>query len=301
MHHGLALWEDCVMETTTTVEGRKSNVESQSGGAPAPRKRAAGRAAVQGKWREISGISVENERTMSAKERRAAIRKLKAVVEREIRAELKEAAEDAEFKGERTFLWEPIPAICHRLEIGPAVLSRLMRELTGLSVAQMVDKIRAEGMKEKLRENLRDCFKKYWHKPGHAKWGVSKISALLDEFWRGLKALRRSGSFSYATWAIELGFANYTRFYRACVLQYGMTPTQLEHAVLCEYAEWYSLATDLGERVHAQQAKWNKMLERYRPPYNDEWAAAMKERPEFIARMRAELELAEDVWEEAGK
>src|ERR1043165_1400889 len=159
------------------VEGRNSKVEGRVDGDDAETRgrgdaervsfrgakgdTASWKPAVQSRWREISGITVENERKMSAKERRAGVRKLKAVVEQEIRLELKEAAEEQAdrnvcptVRSERTFLWEPIPAICHRLEIGPTVLSRLMKELTGMSATQMVDKIRAEGIREKLRENL---------------------------------------------------------------------------------------------------------------------------------------------------
>src|SRR6185295_9964327 len=63
------------------------------------------------KWRVISGITVENEKTLTAAERRAGIRKLKDVMEAEIRAELQATQEDADLFFERTYLWEPIPAI----------------------------------------------------------------------------------------------------------------------------------------------------------------------------------------------
>src|SRR5947207_16011484 len=103
MRHGLLVWENCAMDTA--VESRTSNVESQAD------SRAAGTAAVQSRWREISGITVENEPSMTPKERRAAIRKLKALVEQEIREELKAAAGESGFTGERTYLWVPVPEI----------------------------------------------------------------------------------------------------------------------------------------------------------------------------------------------
>ena len=304
----------------TVVEGRKSEVEGLGngangtigveghqrenarqhgaeycsvapGGAPAPRKRATGTAAVQSKWREISGISVENERTMSAKERRAAIRKLKVVFEQEIREELKAAAEDVEFTGERTMLWDPVAGICFRLEIGPTVLSRLMKELTGMSAPQMVDRIRAEGVRGKLRENLRVIVVKKWKKPG------AEFQADFHGLRDGIKMHRRSEGLSCTAVAIELGFGSYTRFYRACLLCYGKTPTQLEDEVLREYGEWFNLASALWRRRDVERQSWDKSpcWDPYRRPYSDWWTKALRERPEWVARLRAEIEVDESV------
>jgi hypothetical protein len=219
-------------------------------------------------WQEISGIdhanlhsmpekeyragleklmeAAENEGTMTPEKRRAAIRKLKEVVEREIREELNAANEDVELMCERTHLWEPTLAICRKLEIGPAVLSRLMRELTGISTSQMVDKIRGEGLKEKLRENLVGFVLKHFKRPGVLQDGTA------GNFWEKLRAMRRQARFSYASWAIDLGFANYTRFYRACLLCFRQTPTQIEDEILREFAEWFAIARELLKRQNAE-------------------------------------------------
>src|SRR5262245_36076926 len=74
------------------------------------------------KWREISGILVENEMGMGEEERRGGLRKLFRMAEAEMRSEMKRAAEDVENRSERTFLWEPIAAVCRRLEISQANL-----------------------------------------------------------------------------------------------------------------------------------------------------------------------------------
>ena len=252
-------------------------------------------------WREISGITVANERTMRPKERRAAIRKLKDVVEREIRAELKAAKEDAEGAGERSYLWDPCAAIAHRLGIGPTVLSRLMREFSGMSTSQMVDKIRAEGIREKLREHVKRVIMR-GPKPGEGGQKVhQRLWEQCQDFRELLKRSRRTVDFSLATWAIELGFANYTRFYRACLLQYGRTPTQLEEEALREFAEWYVLAGELQLRATAPRKTWDRSYDRYRRPFDDEWARAVRERPAYIARMRGEIELHESVVELAGE
>ncbi|HLX62838.1 MAG TPA: hypothetical protein VKX17_16290 [Planctomycetota bacterium] len=288
-------------ENTAARAGGGTHV---NGGGSAAAATAAGRLEAGGtkaggttaRWREVSGLRVENEKTLLGKERRGALRKLYKVVEEEIRAELKSAQEDEAFKEERTFLWEPIPAVCQRLEIAPTVLSRLLKELTGMSSWQLVDKIRAEGIKEKLRAELLEWVKWRFRAPG--AWGGAELSFgdVLTEFWETLKAKRRAANFSYATRAIELGFANYTRFYRACLLCYKKTPSQLEDEVLREFADWFSLAQGLIDRLrakefrHQRDPRWDK----YRAPYADEWAENLKTRPEWMARMRAELGMGEE-------
>ena len=246
------------------------------------------------RWREISGITVENEKAMTPEERRAGIRKLKDVVEAEIRTELNAANEDVELMVERTHLWEPTLAICRKLEIGPAVLSRLMRELTGISTSQMVDKIRGEGLKEKLRENLIAFVLKNFKRPGASHAGTAV------NFWGKLRAMRREAKFSYASWAIDLGFANYTRFYRACLLCFRQTPTQIEDEILREFEEWFTLALQLLARNEAK-LKWTDENRKHRPPYSDGWTAALKARGDWVARMRRELELDESVKGMAGE
>jgi hypothetical protein len=246
------------------------------------------------KWREVSGITVENEKAMTPEARRAGIRKLKDVVEREIREELNAANEDVELMVERTHLWEPTLAICRKLEIGPAVLSRLMRELTGISTSQMVDKIRGEGLKEKLRENLVGFVLKNFKRPGVLQDGTA------GNFWEKLRAMRREAKFSYASWAIDLGFANYTRFYRACLLCFRQTPTQIEDEILREFEEWFTLAKELLARKEAT-TKWTDENKKHRHPYADGWTAALKVRGEWMARMRREIELDETVRGFAGE
>jgi len=239
-------------------------------------------------------LTLSVEKSLTPAGRRAAIRLLYREVEKEIRAELLVAREDAEFKGERTFLWCPIPAICLRLEIGPGVLSRLLKELTGMSASQLVDKIKAEGLKEKLRANLREFVQQRWRPPGSASTEITKeLHENLYTFWQRVKLRRRSAAFSYAGWAAELGFANYTRLYRACLLCYGMSPSQLEDQVLKEYAEFFALATDLKKRKDALDCPHDFQYDRYRAPYHDKWKEAWENRRDWVERMRGELGLVD--------
>src|SRR6185295_6320755 len=114
-----------------------------------------------------------------------------------------------------------------------------------------------------------------------------------------IKECRREDGFTCSTLARELGFASYTRFHRGCLLQYGKTPTQLEEEILREFEEWFDVSCDLRRRRETERESWNKDPDRdiYRRPYSDRWTKALRERPEWVARMRAELEVDESVIE----
>ncbi len=248
------------------------------------------------KWREVSGISSENEAGMGEEERRSGLRKLFKMAEAEMRSEMKRASEDVEHRSERTFLWEPIAAVCRRLEISQANLTRLLKELTGMSATQLADRIRAEGLKEKLRAKLAAWFKQEGE-PGEFSYD-EKVSfeKHVEESWKCIKASRREMSFSYAEMAVELGFANYGRLYRACMLQYGKTPSQLEDEIVREYTRYFILAGTLIKRSWGMSECVNEAkFEKYRAPYTDEWAQVMREKPEWVERMKGEVGL----WEHA--
>ena len=244
------------------------------------------------KWRALSGLTIDAEKSLQGKDRRAAIRKLFAAAESEIRAEVQLAIDDADFKSERTYLWEPIPAVCRTLEISQSALSRFLKELTGMTATQLADKIRAEGLKEKLRAELIAHIQKYHDKPG--KYNVSTLDSLY-EFWDKIKGKRSLPKFSYATRAIGLGFANYTRMYRACLLQYGLTPAQLEDEILRDYAKFFACASHLINRREAAHPikKDVKSMDKYRQPYADKWAQAAKDNPAWLAQNQALFGLSE--------
>ena len=246
------------------------------------------------KWRVLSGLTVEAEKSLQGKERRAAIRKLHAAAETEIRAELQLAQEDVEFKGERTFLWEPIPAVCRHLEISQSALNRLLKELTGMTASQLADKIRVEGLREKIRAGLVEHVKTHHAKPGSK---LRDRDEHREKFWEFLKLHRAEPSFSLATRAIELGFANYTRLYRACLLHYNKTPKQLEDEILNEIAEFFECASDLLHRRDAADYTNEKKTgyDPYRKPYKDDWAKAAETRPEWLTENQEKFGLAEVV------
>ena len=166
-----------------------------------------------------------------------------------------------------------------------------------MSASQMVDRIRAQGVREKLREKLRAMVVENWNKPG------TEYIANFALLKKRIKWFRRKEGFSCSTVALELGFASYTRFHRGCLLQYGKTPTQLEEEILREFEEWFDLSCALRRRRETERESWNKdpLRDPYRRPYSDRWTKALRERPEWVARMRAELEVDESVIELAGE
>lgn len=229
-------------------------------------------------WRIISGFTPELEKTLDGKERRAALRAICKAAEQEIRAELHIASQDDDFPGERSFLWEPLPNVCRRLEISQSALTRFLKEFNGLTATQLVDKIRAENLREKFRKDLIAFVTNNFGAPG--RQAHTKIA-----FWQKLKSLRRDPSFSLASYAIQLGFANYSRMYRACLLKFGKTPTQIEDEILNEMAEFYTVASALEARKNGTITE----------PCNDAWTQAEKSRADWLIQMRTSIGVAPEV------
>ena len=130
---------------------------------------------------------------------------------------------------EKTFLWDPLPEVCHFLQISKAALTRFLRECTGVSANELVDMIRAEKLKEKLRMVLFPAIKELLvqiKKERRADRWFGKFGAMT--IWKRLKDSRRHPKFHRAVLAIELGFPSHQRMYRACLLAYGKTPSQIE-------------------------------------------------------------------------
>ncbi|MCY3021903.1 MAG: hypothetical protein NTW87_23070 [Planctomycetota bacterium] len=250
-------------------------------------------------WQRISGLQPETEGTMTRSERRHALRKLFKHYERLVREALAEHEADPE-KEERTFLWDPVAMICGELGIARRKLSALTKELTGMAAHEVVDKIRAEAIEAKMETELAAIFERriYGGRPFRQDsyyhgWKWTKI------LWDMLKDSRKAPHFALAHWAARLGFANYARFRRGVMLAHGgLTPVQLEGRVLQRFAGYYELAEDVGYRRRALGDMYagQRILEAGQP-YTDRWAQAMKERPEWVAAMKAKLGFDEELEE----
>jgi hypothetical protein len=236
---------------------------------------------------------------MTRSERRHALRKLFKAYERLVREVLAEYERDPE-KDERTFLWDPVATICVELGIARRKLSALTRELTGMAAHEVVDKVRAETIEEKLDADLArrfrrrvDAGKRFHHETTYATWYWEDI------LWDMLKRSRRAPYFDRAAWVVRMGFPNYARYRRGVMLAHGgVTPQQLEGRVIDRFAEYYRLAQWVGNRKEGLGDRcWVTRIKEAGQPYTDRWAQAMQERPEWLAAMKEKLGMAEDLEE----
>jgi len=196
-------------------------------------------------WLQITGFHPEAEIGMNPNERAGKIAALIQSVERLLRYELKAQAkrlaqkdgqnaergdgENGESRWARpTHLWDPVRAVCFEFGISPRKLSAYCRELTGMQISLLVDAIRAESLRTKMKEQLRGVvarIKKEKSEPKNEKPGVAEEA---EEIFQELKASRKGVRFHRTTWAVEMGFTSYPRMFQSCILCYGQTPHQLE-------------------------------------------------------------------------
>ena len=215
-------------------------------------------------WREVSGMDAEGEDACSPGERAEQIGKLLNAVERLARYELNAhaAKRAAGEKDARTYLWDPLASICKYLAISQRKLTTLSKEYTGMAAHELIDRIRAERVKDKMRADLRPFVANFLSTQRHEGTKAQRTEdnnkepaeealrstnpqspisnpQLASAVWYALKVSRQSPEFHRATWAMSHGFANYQRFYRACLLYYGLTPGQLELEVIRELLDEY--------------------------------------------------------------
>ena len=206
-------------------------------------------------WMRISGLFPNAHHTMSPNERAGRIRLLLRRAERMIRFALKQRSDRAvsetasqienckmkisNLNGgdersviEETVFWSPVRQICVYLEISQRLLSGLCREVTGLSIENVVDRIRAEKLRAEFKKRLKDFVLGWFAVAENAQASAGKTRAeIADSIYTALKAARRT-RFQRSQWAFELGFSSYQRLFRAVLLCDGVTPHQLEIEVI---------------------------------------------------------------------
>lgn len=184
-------------------------------------------------WQTLSGLEPEGEAEMSPREREASIRRLLGAVIKLVKFEMDEAEKQKD--DWRSFMWDPLPKVCFYLQISRTKLTKYAKEAMGLSAHEIVDGIRVQKLRERMKEVLR----------GFVLCQVNGISKELGEkvragdelsfaVWKRLKFSRRTPKWDRQTWALSLGFPNYSRMYRACLVLFGKTPAQLEFEVIEE-------------------------------------------------------------------
>ena len=121
------------------------------------------------KWVLVSGLWPDSENTDFVDVRRRKVRALYKAAVLFIRKALKRHEIDPD-KAERSVFWDPVVDVCKAMEISQSALSRYCKELTGNSLTQVMDSVRAEGLKGKLKNGIRKVvqgskFKSYRTKP----------------------------------------------------------------------------------------------------------------------------------------
>jgi hypothetical protein len=251
-------------------------------------------------WQKISGLLPGAEEKMSRSERRAALRKLFKHYEQLAREALAEhAAESGAEKEERTFLWDPLPALCFELRIARRKLSALTKELTGMAAHEVIDKIRAEKIEAKLSADVDAFCLACRIPPGNPDFRDDLVTRenWQAHIWKKLKRSRALPSFDRENHAIEMGFPNYARYRRGVMLSHGgQTPKQLEWDLLGGIGEFYAAAATLKERYKSFSGRNYQWIESHLgQPLDDAWARIMRERPEWIAQMKARLGFFEKI------
>jgi AraC-like DNA-binding protein len=194
-------------------------------------------------WQQLSGLYPDHEPKMSPRERLGAMLLLVKKAEALLRYEIKysgEHASEIDATEVRTYLSDPLRTVCFHLGISQRRLTAYCKELTGMSAVEMVDRLKAEGVRGKIKEELRKFIKltaeelKDGETGGRGDGEKRHDGAGADEFFLALKKSRRDGRWHRTTWAMGLGFSSYQRFFRACLLCFGKTPHEVEMELIEE-------------------------------------------------------------------
>ncbi|HEY3323638.1 MAG TPA: hypothetical protein VGP72_24500 [Planctomycetota bacterium] len=114
-------------------------------------------------WMQVSGLFPDDEPKMSPRERLGAMLLLVKNAERLLRYEMKySSAHQSEIDAAevRTYLWDPLRTVCFHLGISQRRLTGYCKELTGMSAVEMVDRIKAENVRERIKRELREFITK---------------------------------------------------------------------------------------------------------------------------------------------
>jgi hypothetical protein len=166
-------------------------------------------------------------------------------------------------------------AVCFKLEISLAQLSRFSKETTGMSAVEMVDCIRMQRARKEMKKALVEFIRTLHaqksdgtpsavaragggaaagdgrlpvaHEGGafsaenellkieNCKMEISNCEELnADAIWEELKKVRRAPRWHRTSWAASMRFSSYGKFFRASILVFGVTPHELEMALIDE-------------------------------------------------------------------
>jgi len=194
-------------------------------------------------WRLVSGILPGNDlHAMHPNERAGRLTLLIRAVEKVIRYEWR-AFEKTRREGvasqvddPRVRWWDPMRLVSEHFGIAYSALSRFSREVAGLAASDLTDRVKAETMRTRMKEEV-----KAWvlaiHKENAKALEDVKADEKADALWSLVAKKRGRGRWSRAAWAARFGYSSYTKFQRACLAEHGVSPVELERAVLEEVLE----------------------------------------------------------------
>jgi hypothetical protein len=211
-------------------------------------------------WQTISGIDPKREAEMSADERDAGIRKLVAEVRTRAAVEFEREDLGKIPEGERSIFWDPLQRICGQLGISRTKLSSYSRELTGLRAHELSDEILA---KRRLQGRL-ECWVKMMVGPElelmRGVFSKARIDLAFKRMWgarfaKWLKGIRSSGKGSFAA---TMGFANYSRLSRACLIAFGKALDHMELDLVVQHVQKFLETEGLTQRREERKEQQQK-------------------------------------------
>jgi len=286
-------------------------------------------------WRVISGLEAGKEDELSPGERAAGIKKLLNVFARVLKNEFREQREKDRARREvrvtnggsvaaedlgiavkeleerdvqanslqnmdelpRSVLWDPVACVCNYLSIAERMLSRLGREVCGVSAQQMADRLRVRAMRPGLRAELEEFVRREvpdFHDGNNRPDKPRGAQLYLLSRWREYKRDRVEES--NAARAVKYGFKYPARLQMACLMEYGITLEGMELEELESVATYYAARCALGRRAAGIEHPFNAphICRTYAiKPYTDLWATLWREKREWLMAMKAKWGLDE--------
>jgi len=193
-------------------------------------------------WRVLSGLmpGLDWDR-LHPNERAGRLTVLIRAVEKIVRYEWRafEKARDAKGGNDdpRVRWWDPMRVVCEHFGIAYSMLSRIAREVAGLGASDVTDRVKAETVRAQMREDVKAWVLEIFHEEKVSK--EKELEGLVgeelaDAMWSRVAKKRGRGRWSRSAWAVRFGYSSYTRFQRACLAEYGVSPVELERAVMEE-------------------------------------------------------------------
>lgn len=270
-------------------------------------------------WRVISGMEVGKEEELSPGERAAGIKKLLNTFARVLKNEFREqqekerarralregvsdggrAADEEYDELPRSVLWDPVASVCNYLSIAERMLSRLGREVCGVSAQQMADRLRVRALRPRLRAELEEFVRREvpdFHDGNNRPDKPRGAQLYLLSRWREYKRDRVEET--NAARAVRFGFKYPARMQMACLMEYGITVEGMELEELEEVATYYAARCALGRRAAGIEHPFSAphICRTYaKKPYTDFWATLWREKREWLMAMKAKWGLDESL------